>query len=179
MLENVIDACCLINLSAAGELKSWLRVLGGTWHLPKAVHSESLYLRIEQPDGIAAREIISLQPAIEARRLQLCEPVGAEEMELYLELAVSLDDGEAMALALAKARGWKLATDDRKAILLAEKLHVEIITTPELVKSWAERTKPTAAVLREVLLHIQTRARFFPNDKSPLRDWWFDITASP
>ena len=100
-------------------------------------------------------------------------------MELYLELAVSLDDGEAMALALAKARGWKLATDDRKAISLAEKLHVEVITTPELVKYWAERTKPTAAILREVLLHIQNRARFFPNDKSPLRDWWFDIAASP
>lgn len=175
MTDNVIDACSLINLCATGELEAWLRALGGRWHVPKAVQSESLYLRIEQADGTVAREAISLESAIKSKALDICEPVGKEEIELYLELAVSLDDGEAMALAIAKSRQWLLATDDRKAMSLAKKLNVEVITTPELVKNWSEQTRASTETIREVLLRIQDRARFFPNDRSPLRDWWFEI----
>ena len=179
MEDNVVDACCLINLCAAGDLKSWLKVLGGMWHVPKAVQSETLYLRAEHADGTVTREIISLESAIKANCLRLCEPVNVMELELYLELAVSLDDGEAMALALAKSRGWQLATDDRKALALAAKLDVGIITTPELVKCWADQSDAEPAVLRDVLLQIQTRARFFPSDQSPWRDWWFDSIGDP
>ncbi len=175
MADNVIDACSLINLCATGELEAWLRVLGGQWHVPRAVHSESLYLRIEQADGTVVREAISLESAIKSKALEICEPIGKEETELYLEIAVSLDDGEAMALAIAKARQWMLATDDRKAISLANKLNVGVITTPQLVKNWSELTGTSMDAVREVLMRIQDRARFFPNDRSPLRDWWFDI----
>lgn len=175
MADNVIDACSLINLFSTGELEAWLRVLGGRWHVPKAVQSESLYLRIGQPDGTVVREAISLDSAIKSKALDICEPTGSAETELYLELAVSLDDGEAMALAIAKARQWTLATDDRKAITLAQKLNVRVITTPELVKNWSELTGASKDAVRDVLLRIQDRARFFPSNRSPLRDWWFEI----
>jgi len=178
MTDNVIDACCMINLCATGELEAWLQALGGQWHVPKAVQSESLYLRIEQTDGTVAREAISIESAIRANVLGLCEPVGKEEMQLYLELAASLDDGEAMALAIAKSRQWLLATDDRKAMSFAKKMNVGVITTPELVKHWSEQTSASRDAIRKVLLRIQDRARFFPNDRSPLQSWWFDIVQS-
>jgi predicted nucleic acid-binding protein len=80
-----------------------------------------------------------------------------------------------MALAIAKARHWLLATDDRKAISLASQLNVGVITTPQLVRNWSELSGASQDAVREALIRIQDRARFFPNDRSPLRDWWFDI----
>jgi predicted nucleic acid-binding protein len=176
--DHVIDACSLINLCATGELEAWLQVLGSRWHVPKAVQSESLYLRIKHADGTVAREAISLDSAIKSKSLDICEPIGEAETELYLELAVLLDDGEAMALAIAKARQWTLATDDRKAVALAQRLNVSVTTTPELVQKWSEKSGASRDAIREVLLRIQDRARFFPNDRSPLHGWWFEIADS-
>lgn len=178
MADSIIDACCLINLSAAGDLNEWLKHLGGQWHVPKAVMGEALFLRVEQADGEITRERISLEPMVQSQLLRACEPEGSAELELYFELAAALDDGEAMALAIAKSRGWMLATDDRKAIKLAVELNVSVLTTPELVKRWAQKSSATKTDLREVLLRIQSRARFFPPEHSPLHDWWFKIVES-
>lgn len=178
MADNVIDACCLINLCAAGDVETWLRALGGHWHVPRPVLAESLFLRTEHDDGTITREAISLAGAIESSTLAICEPTGDGEIELYVECAVSLDDGEAMALAIAKARQWLLATDDRKAISLAQKLDVPVVTTPELIRNWSVLTGASVVAIREVLQRIQDRARFFPRERSPLREWWFEIVQA-
>ena len=175
MDETIIDACCLINLSATGELNRFLRQLGGKWHVPRVVQAEALYLRAEQPDGTVEREAISLQPAISAGVLIPCDITEPTESDLYVQLASSLDDGEAMALALAKSRGWRLATDDRKAISMATQLDVEVVTTPELVNVWAVSTQASVEEQRRLIRLIQSRARFFPNRHSPHRGWWHDL----
>ena len=72
-------------------------------------------------------------------------------------------DGEAMCLALAECRGWTVATDDRRAIQVAQKAGLSVVSCPELVKAWADATRPDATSLVQVLTDIQTLAQFRPN----------------
>jgi predicted nucleic acid-binding protein len=85
-----------------------------------------------------------------------------------------LDDGEAACLAIAKVRGWTLATDDRKGRREAGALGVPVVTTPELVKRWADATKADDEAVAKVLKAIQDFARFFPHKTMPLHPWWND-----
>jgi predicted nucleic acid-binding protein len=39
-------------------------------------------------------------------------PERDAELAAYVAFASELDDGEAMALAIAQSRGWQIATDD-------------------------------------------------------------------
>ena len=56
----------------------------------------------------------------------------------------------------------------------AGNLGVPVVTTPELVKLWAEATKAGNAAVAKVLRAIQEYARFFPRKTMPLYDWWND-----
>ncbi len=91
-----------------------------------------------------------------------------------MRLAGDLDDGEAMALAIARLRGWTLATDDRKAKRFADDLDVPVVTTPELMQRWAKASKIRPAKLRTLLSNIQHCARFVPAEDAPGYDWWTD-----
>jgi predicted nucleic acid-binding protein len=95
-----------------------------------------------------------------------------------VQLATTLDDGEAACLAIAKARGWTLATDDRKGRREAGNLGVQVITTPELVKAWADATKSGHAAVTKMLRAIQDYARFAPHRTMPLHSWWTDVVLS-
>jgi predicted nucleic acid-binding protein len=93
-------------------------------------------------------------------------------VEFYVEFAADLDDGEAMALAIARARAWLLATDDRKARRRAVESGVSIVTTPELMKRWADSSRVPAEEIRSALERIQARARFVPAPDFPEYEWW-------
>ena len=73
---------------------------------------------------------------------------------------------------VAKSRGWTLATDDRKGRREAATLGVPVVTTPELVKTWAEATSASDGEIARVLKNIQTFARFAPHKTMPLHQWW-------
>jgi hypothetical protein len=134
----VLDACCLINLSAADALDTWLGDIGLNWMLPEAVVDEALFLRCassgfsdhSKPESAeSAREPILLEQHIQNGLLTVIRPETEEEVVAYVTFAHELDDGEAMALAIAQTRGWQLATDDRKAIRLAGEAGVPVLTT--------------------------------------------------
>jgi hypothetical protein len=78
-----------------------------------------------------------------------------------------------MALAIARCRGWQLATDDRKAIRLAGEAGVPVLTTPAAVKMWVDRLGPSASEVGTALSAIRDRARFLPGGR-PLCDWWME-----
>lgn len=177
--DVVVDACCLINLCAAREPRSWLPALGARWHAPTAVLSEAVYLRVELDDGSVERQSLDLQGLVEAGVLLPCHVEGAEETELYVDLAAHLDDGEALALAIAKTRRWLLSTDDRKARRLAGDLGVKVLTTPEILKRWADAAHPSPVEIREMLQNIERRARFAPADHDPLYGWWRRQRGAP
>jgi len=179
----VLDACCLVNLAAAHALDTWLGDLRLAWKLPEAVLSEALFLRGTRDDEASAgeteqagppRKPILLRPLIESGRLNIVRPNTDAELAAYVALARELDDGEAMALAIAQTRGWQIATDDRKAIRLATEAGVSVLTTPAVVKRWVDRSEPSPAEVRSTLAAIRDRARFLPSRRDPLCDWWME-----
>jgi hypothetical protein len=109
----VIDACCLINLAAADAFSTGLAQLGLTWMLPQAVADEALVLPGRNDQGEPTRESIDLEPHIESGLFQSVAPEGPAEVAAFVAYARGLDDGEAMALAIAQSRGWMLATARR------------------------------------------------------------------
>lgn len=120
MDEVVIDACCLINLYAAGYPRIEPLLHGRTWYVPSVVVCESLYIHQTQLDGMNLKIAIEIQSLIDEGSIHSCEATDGAELDLFVDFATSkIDDGEAMALAIAKSRGWTIATDDRKAIRLA------------------------------------------------------------
>ena len=174
MDDVVVDACCMINLYAAGGLRKRLSLLGGRWYVPTAVVVEALYVHIEQADGTIEKSAIDLQSFVDDGTLLSCTVESAEELELYVDLATRIGDGEAMALAIAKSRGWTLWTDDRKAKRITDGLSVSVLTTPDLVKRWADSTILSRDELRDTLRLIEDRAHFFPAASHPLHSWWRD-----
>jgi predicted nucleic acid-binding protein len=164
----------MINLYAAGELRRRLSLFGCRWYLPTVVVAEALYVHIEQADGTIEKSPIDLQSFVDDGTLLSCTAESAEELELYVDLATGIGDGEAMALAIAKSRGWTLLTDDRKARRIADGLAIGVLTTPELIKRWADSTILSCDELRDTLRLIEDRASFFPAVSHPLHSWWRD-----
>ncbi|MGO9914200.1 MAG: hypothetical protein ACLQIB_05725 [Isosphaeraceae bacterium] len=77
-----------------------------------------------------------------------------------------------MCLALAEQRKWIAATDDRKVIRVAQQTGLTVVSCPELVKAWADATRPHSSSLVQVLTDIQTLAQFRPNQTMKHATWW-------
>jgi predicted nucleic acid-binding protein len=201
-LDLVTDACCLINLCAAQRIlvsppppksarprrrivaleqsKSKL-ALPFHLHIPSKVVQETLYIRKydEEEENRLVEARIDLTPIVRDGLLHLCDLQDQAEIALFVQLATTLDDGEAMSIAIAKTRGWGLASDDRKARRLAAQLGVSVLTTAEMVKSWSENTSAADNDVTQVLQNIQTFARFIPHKTMPLHRWWLDAINKP
>src|SRR4051794_144387 len=95
-----LDACGLLNLAAAMPLSDVATCLGRRLVCVREVAAESLYLEDEIGDQIE-RSSVDLS-GVEVMDL---EP---EDLGAYVDLAVSLDDGEAATLAAAERRGWRV-----------------------------------------------------------------------
>ncbi len=195
MQDVVLDACCVINLYAAEKIffglvprskpvrlsarspRAKKLRLDFTLHLPAKVKDEARY--ILQPDEENESKLvkteIDLEPLIQAQFLHECDLEGEEEIELFVQVATKLDDGEAVCFAIAKSRGWLLATDERPTENLAKRHGVQIITTPELVRHWADKAKVREDHLAKVLWNIQTYAHYFPRKTLPMYSWWMDL----
>ncbi len=168
----VLDACCLVNLCATGNVQGILLNTGYAWHLPDAVEGEVTYIRTASDGTNAGRWPVGLHECVGSGTLIRCKPTNAAETALYVQLAADLDDGEAMAMAIAHQRGWLLATDDRKARRRAAELAVSVVTTPEIMRLWAESGTADRPAIRTALLNVQSLARFTPTAAFPQYEWW-------
>jgi hypothetical protein len=174
--QILIDACCLIDLLASGEMEPILRALGHAWYLPDAVRAEAKFVRQDDPGrpGAFLNVPVDLTPHISSGLLSLCQPDNSEEQARFLHYATLFrSDGEAMCLALAQSRGWQVATDDRKAIRIAQQAGLTVLSCPELVKSWADATRPDTPSVVRVLTNIQRLAKLGPTSTMPESAWWF------
>jgi predicted nucleic acid-binding protein len=171
--DVVLDTCCVVNLAAIDGTLDCLASFKLTWYVPTAVQTEGVFIRT----AADSREVhrIDLTASITKGTVQICSPADDAEYALYVELALNLGDGEAMALAIAKNRGWKVATDDRKARNKADGVGVSVVTTPELVQRWASETARSRAEVAMALRRIETLARFSPAENSPAAKWWRDL----
>ncbi len=172
----VIDACCLIDLLASGRAEAILRATGHAWHLPTSVQAEIKYVRQHDPDNPGGHKNVpaDLTPLVKSGILTPCQPDDPQEEARYVHYAtVFRSDGEAMCLALGECRGWIVATDDRRAINVAQRAGMTVVSCPELLKAWADATRPDSTSLLQVLTEIQTLAQFRPNPRMPDSAWWF------
>jgi len=174
MTDKIVDASSLINLYASGKLEVVLPSCGGTFYVPDQVRNEAQSIR--QPDehdpSLLVSTPIDLNSAIAEGLIQECQLNGDAELESYVQFAALVDDGEASCLAIAKSRGWIVATDDRKAIRIATEAGIAVVTTPELVERWATACHATSAEVSDVLIRIERFARFRPRGDSPFFSWW-------
>ncbi len=174
MNAAITDTCCLINLYASRRLSIITRAALKKMLVPKIVLAEALYIRQpsdDNPDQLVPVEI-NLQLVINDGVIELTEFTGDDELARFVELARIIDDGEAACLAIASVRGLMLATDDRRAIPVAADLGVPIMTTPELLKLWIERTAPDANEVADVIRCMERYGRFKPHHTSPQARWW-------
>ncbi len=177
MPDAAIDACCLIDLLASGDAEAILRASGLTWHMPSSVQGEVRYCRQHDPaqPGKTVTVPVDLSGLISSGVLTVCHPQNQQELDRFTHYtALFRSDGEAMCLALAEQRKWIAATDDRKVIRVAQQTGLTVVSCPELVKAWADATRPDATTLVQVLNDIKTLAQFKPNSSMPEYQWWVD-----
>ncbi len=172
----MLDACVLINLVASDEIETIFSAAESEFLICEVVRKESFYLRSDDPQEESV-EVIQLDSLVNTGVLDVCVVEGDEEEALYVNYASQLDDGEAMSIAIAEARGYALATDDRKA----RRIFLEVPTSPErlistsdLIRNWAEGESISPERLKSALLNIRRRATFFPRRVDPNFQWWVD-----
>jgi hypothetical protein len=180
MPDAAIDACCLIDLLVSGHGEAILRANAFTWLLPSAVKGEVQYLRQHDPaqPGQVVKVPADLSGLTASGVLTICDPENHQELDRYTHYAtIFRSDGEAMCLAIAELRGWVVATDDRKAIRVAQQAGMAVVSCPALVKAWADATGPDQSTLHKILQDIEALAQFKPNPTMPEYQWWVDELA--
>jgi predicted nucleic acid-binding protein len=168
----LLDSCSLVNLYASAHFEVLLTSLDGLTTIVDLVRNESQYVRNIPENGEEEKEQIQLDALIASGLLRLLQLDSEAEFELYLEVGVRLDDGEAATLAVAASRSGTLITDDRKALSIANELSVPTLTTPDVLRSWAERAGVPSPTLCQALENIRWRARYEPSKPHPLWSWW-------
>ncbi len=182
MPSATIDACCLIDLLASGHAEAVLRSCGYAWHLPVAVQDEIQFVRHRDPaDPTTFIAVpVDLTPLISAGLLTVCQPDDQAELDLFTQYATLFrSDGEAMCLAVAESRGWLIATDDRKAIRIGQQAGLTVLSSPQLMRMWADEAQPDQPMLAKALQDIEVLAQFHPNSTMPEYRWWLDQLAPP
>jgi hypothetical protein len=175
-----IDACCLFDLLASGDAEAILRASGFSWQLPSAVQGEVQFVRQHDPAQLGKLMKIpaNLSGLIGSGVLTVCNPQNQQELDRFTHYATLFrSDGESMCLALAEQRGWMVATDDRRAIRVAQQAGLTVVSCPQLVKAWVDARSPDQATLIRVLQDIQLLAQFKPNLSMPEYQWWIDEVA--
>ena len=165
---------------ASGQVEAILRAEGFDWRLPTAVEGEVQH--VQQYDltqvGQFVKVAVDLSRLKSSGILQTCAPAKQAELDRFVHYAAQFrSDGEAMCIAVAEQRGWVVATDDRKAIRVAQQAGLTVVSCPETVKRWADGTGPDRATLNRVLQDIEALAQFKPNASMPEHQWWLDELA--
>jgi predicted nucleic acid-binding protein len=168
----ILDACCIINLYASKRIEEILSVIPKSVCVAAYVKDEEI-LRTYDISSNAAEDI-DLQSLIDHGILRLVDLDLETEAEARVNFATVLDDGEAVTGAIALHRNWAIATDDKAAInvFAREASHLQIITSPELVKYWVDMTQPSFETVNVCLQNITVGASYRPGTKHPLYEWW-------
>jgi hypothetical protein len=111
----LLDACCVLNLYGGRCIHQLLRTSGLRFAVAERAAGEALYVRNVTADGTEELESVDLHPLIADGLLRVLTIDSEVEAAAYVRFATQLDDGEAMACALAAERGAAVATDDREA----------------------------------------------------------------
>jgi predicted nucleic acid-binding protein len=170
------DACVLINLLASARFEDIASGCDLRFAIASVVAQESMYLH---NGDSGEREMIDLQSLLENGTLEILSAESENEKLRYIELALNLDDGEAESVAIAEARHFALATDDKKArnLIQREGLKIELWSTCSLIQHWQGKCSVPDSDLKLVLTNIFKRARYRPKLGHPDFDWWANLSS--
>lgn len=172
----IIDACGVINLAASGHMKDILVATRQSIAVATYVRDvEALRIDGRMVGGVKGPdERIDLQPLIDDGLLELVQPDSEAEDNTFVDFAVEVDDGEAITGAIAVHRGWAIGTDDKDARRLLARVapHLQLVSTPEFIKHWADQAQPSPDIIRAVLGDIRARGHYAPPKQHQLRGWW-------
>ncbi len=175
----LLDASCLLNLYAT----RFLREIADTVPYQFAVsdyvlEQETLYIWCLGPDDTREERVpVDLSPLVGEGLIIVMRLEHLEEELTLIDLAVSIDDGEATTGALAFHRGCSVATDDRKArrVIRERFPTVPLVSTLELLNLWAQSGSVSNIDLQEAMMSMQTGASYVPGYRDPLYSWWREI----
>jgi predicted nucleic acid-binding protein len=168
-----LDSCVLINLMATGRLEEIARHFPSKAAISPAVRKESIYLR-NPPEAEEVRVRASVEPLLADGTLVEASLQTSDEKRLYVSLTMKMEDGAAMAMAIAICRSDYLATDDRAAAMVYAEAGgggAKLRSTLDLLKAWEEAGCSVAEV-GAALRFIHARARYRPALSHPLHTWW-------
>lgn len=173
----VIDACCILNFCASGELLSILKSIQAQSTVTAVVQQEEL-LTLKKIDGQINSGAEQLEAAISEGVIEIVDFESEVEEAAFINYVVELgDDGESATGAIAVNRNWAIATDDKAAIKFfkREAPKIQLLSTPEIIKNWAESEAIPASALRLTLDNIALKARYVPARNHPLKSWWQNV----
>lgn len=172
----ILDACCILNLYASGQMDAMLKCLSRKVAVAAYVRDVEAQriLSLAQSNTAPQYEPIDLQPLIDSGLLIIVSPENEAENTTYTDFATALDDGEAITGAIAYHRNWIVGTDDRKATsyFAQHASHLKVISTPELMRHWVDTDNPAFDDICAALRMVRLRARYEPHRDHKLRDWW-------
>jgi len=125
-------------------------------------------------------ETVDLKPLFVRGVASMAKLESAQEQADFVHLATVMDDGEAIAGAIAISRDIAVGTDDRKAVAVFGSLvpPVPTVSTCVMLSTWAERRQVDRRELREAISAIRRRARFVPPTGDPLSAWWKELARA-
>jgi hypothetical protein len=126
--------------------------------------------------GADIPQVISLQSFRDTGLLQVIDLTASEEIDA-VDFSAVIGEGEAFTCAIAKNRGWAVATDDRRALTFFSETapELQVVTTPQLIKHWAETDKVAAELVRDVLDKVHALGRYLPPKDHALYNWWWNL----
>lgn len=172
-----IDADVLMNLLATGCAGDILLVLNTEAQVPPTVASEAIHLESNESDEVGSlREQIDLAE-LEQRGVLSRTALSDQELDLVIDLARTVDDGEAEVIAISLTRKIAAATDDRKARRIALQRGASLTTTAELLHRWHGTGGVDDARMSEILRRVTRRSRYRPRPEDSLFAWWMTLVA--
>ena len=175
----LLDASCLLNLYATGQLRAISATIDVQLHVADYVlEQEAIYTWL--PDATSGQDepvLVDVSPLIEDGLLHVTGLESINEQATFVELAALVDDGEAVTGALAFHRGCAIATDDRKARrVFGERIpSVQMVSTLDLLKQWADLGRITDTDLRTAMIAMRSGASYIPSRRDSLFEWWAEI----
>jgi hypothetical protein len=170
----LLDACCVLNFCASDKLLAILQAIPVQVAVTQVVQERELnsLRRLEGEENEGATQF---EEAIAQGLLKVVDFRSEEEAETFVNYVFELgDDGESATCAIAIHRGWAIATDDKKAITFFQRQapHLQILSTPEIIKHWSEESDLDSSVLCDALSAIRVKGCYVPPKSHPLRNWW-------
>jgi len=175
--QYVLDASSVINLYGSGYMSDILRCTRVRFAVSKFVKEREALTVLEAPDNNGHQECIPivLDNMVSAGLLKEInnDSLAVASNVIILGNFGIRGMGEIISAALAMENGWGIVLDDKGATAKLESLlpQIQMLTTFDVVKLWAQHHSVGNAILREVLCNIRIRGNFHIANDHPLFTW--------